>query len=209
MLAIGLATFDIGPWAIWIPIGAGLAIASMIFGFSRMYLRRRTRVTTTPRKEDLPWDKLLDLLRQRSGDRATSGKQNELKTEKMLGELVERLPPVSEPLELPEDREFQGNTERRIGNRRWGNPIGVYLYSTDSDKGVFGLVVNRAIGGLGIYTDHKFSLFTPLRVRPADAPSYVVAVQVEVRHCRRIFTGFFIGCKFLEVVPWNVRVCFG
>jgi hypothetical protein len=114
-------------------------------------------------------------------------------------------------VELPEDREFQlvGGTERRAGHRRWGNPTEVHLFSPLWAGHVHGLVVNRSTGGLGIFLDKEVPPGTPLQARAAEAPSYVPAVQAEVRHCRKVGKGFFLGCQFSEDVPWNARVWFG
>jgi hypothetical protein len=213
MLAMLFATFDIGLWSSWVSLGAGVAVAFLVLGSTFMYGQWRRRLTVSSREEDLQWDKLLEMLQHRNRDRAATGLPPEPMTEEVLDELMARLPslPDAKPVELPEDREFRvhGGIEKRESRRRWGNPTGVYLYVPPSADGVFGLVVNRSTGGIGIYSDQEFAPQTLLRVRAADGPSDIAAVRVEVRYCRKIGKGFLIGGQFRQDVPWNVRVWFG
>jgi hypothetical protein len=102
-----------------------------------------------------------------------------------------------------------GGNERRTGGRRWGNPTDVRLRSPLWEGQQHGLVVNRSTGGLGIFADREIPLGTLVQVRAVEAPFYVNPAQAEVRHCRKVGKGFFLGCQFCGDVPWNTRVWFG
>ena len=134
-------------------------------------------------------------------------------TAELLGELVASLPAVSDalPVELAEDRIFQslGGDERRTGRRRWGNPTEVHLISDLWIGFHHGLIVNRSTGGLGIFSDKEVPAGTNLKLRAAEAPGNVPAIEAEVRHCRKVGKGFLFGCQFNEEIPWNIRVWFG
>ncbi len=130
-----------------------------------------------------------------------------------MEQLLAELPGVGEgrPLELPEDREFQltGGAEQRTTHRRWGNPTNVFVAWPDSDNQLHGLVVNRSTGGLGILVDREIPPNTFVNIRAVEAPAYVPAVCVEVRHCLKAGRAFILGCQFSKDIPWNVRVWFG
>jgi hypothetical protein len=175
----------------------------------------------TSREEDLPWDELLELVRKKRRERpapappveddddfseADEGPPDDL-LKRFLADKPSRQRRV--PEELPEDREFQatGGVEKRTG-RRWGNPIEVHLISATSDRR-HGLVINRSTGGLAILADREVPLGILLGVRSAEAPQYVLTVQVEVRFCRKAGRNFLLGCKFCREISWNVRVWFG
>ena len=54
-----------------------------------------------------------------------------------------------------------------------------------------------------------FAPGTTVHIRPGEAPSYIPAVEAEVKHCRKAGKNFVIGCQFRGELPWNVRVWFG
>jgi hypothetical protein len=217
MLAVGPVTFAIALEISWVPLVAGLLVTSLMLGFMLVFrswrrprLRRLSQVSL---EEDLPWEALLRLLEKRDRERAAAGLPPEKTTDEELAQLLATLPTVPEaaPVELPEDREFQltGGAERRRGRRRWGNPTEAHLFSYLWAGHRHGMVVNRSTGGLGIFTDGEVPPGTALRVRAAEAPAYVPAVQAEVRHCLKVGKGFILGCMFNEDLPWNLRVWFG
>jgi hypothetical protein len=215
MLAPGFAMLDVALWTGWVPLGAGAVVTSLVVGGGVVYGRWRggRRLSDASREEDLAWADLLALLEQRHRDRAAAGLPPREATDEELGQLLARLPAMPDPraLELPEDREFEraGGNERRAGSRRWGNPTEVHLRSLLWDDNLHGLVVNRSTGGLGIYADMEVPHGTPMQVRAVEAPAYVPAVLVQVRHSLKVGKGAFLGCQFSADVPWNIRVWFG
>jgi hypothetical protein len=215
MLASGFATLDVTLWTTWAPLGAGAVVTSLVVGGGVAYgcWRGGRGLSNASREEDLAWADLLALLEQRNRDRAAAGLPPEEATDEELGQLLARLPAMPDPraLELPEDREFGfvGHDERRAGVRRWGNPTEVHLRSLRWTASMHGLVVNRSTGGLGIFVDKEVPHGTPMQVRAADAPAYVPAALVDVRHSLKVGKGFILGCRFSTDVPWNVRVWFG
>jgi hypothetical protein len=213
MLAVGFATTGVTLWTTLVPVGAGAVVTSLVIGSAVVLGRWRRRLADDSQEEDLPWEVLLHLLEEHNQRRAAAGLPPEQATPEVVGELLAKLPslPDARPLDLPEDREFLalGGDERRAGRRRWGNPTGVHLRSSLWYGELYGLVVNRSTGGLGIYADREVPPDTPLQVRAAEAPAGVPAVRLEVRHCRKVGKGFFVGCQFSDDIPWNVRVWFG
>jgi hypothetical protein len=213
MLTLGFAMFGVALWTTLVPVGAGLAVASLVIGSSVIYGRWRRRLRRASREEDLPWQALLSLLAKRNRDREAAGLPPEEVTEEVLDQLLARLPSVPSPgpVDLPEDHEFRsvGGDNRRSSRRRWGNPTLVLLRSYLWAGHLRGLVVNRSTGGLGIFTDKEVPADTSLQIRAAEAPLTVREVWADVRHCRRVGRGFFFGCEFSEDLPWNVRVWFG
>jgi PilZ domain len=228
MLVLGIA------WTTWVALLTGALVTSFVLKSpslcGRWRLRwRQYRLSDASREEDMPWNEFLVLLEQRNRERATAGLPPREATGKELEQLLVRLPMVTtpRPLELPEDREFGlvGGSERRTGNRRWGNPTEVHVRTSVADLGtadlkellhasvavepLHGLVANRSTGGLGIYTDQEIPSGTFVTIRAVDAPAYVPSVYAEVRHSVKVGKGFVIGCQFTKDIPWNIRVWFG
>jgi hypothetical protein len=215
MLAPVFASLGVDLWTTCVALGAGAMVTSLVVGSGVAYgrWRGRRRLSDASREEDLAWADLLALLEQRNRDRAEAGLPPEEATEEELSQLLARLPAVPDPraLELPEDREFEsrGGAERRAGRRRWGHPTEVHLRSLLWADNLNGLIVNRSTGGLGIFADKEVPHGTPMHVRAVEAPAYVPAVLVEVRHSLKVGKGAFLGCEFSAEVPWNIRVWFG
>jgi hypothetical protein len=211
MLVVGFATFAIALEISWVPLGAGVLVTSLVLGFMFVFGRRRrlrNRLSEASWEEDLPWDLLLPLLEKRDRDRAAAGLPPTTPTDEELAQFLATLPKRQAG---PEGHELQfgGGKERRRGPRRGGNPTSVHLQSPFWANHLHGLVLNRSTGGLGLFTDVEVPPGTALRVRAAEAPAYVPAVQVEVRHCQKVGKGYVLGCQFNEDLPWNVRVWFG
>jgi hypothetical protein len=205
--------FNIGSWAIWVPLGAGAVVTFLVIGFAVIYERWRPRQATVSPEEDVPIEELLRMLEEYNRDRATAGLPPEQLTAEVKDKLLARQPalPDALPVEFAEDQLYlalQGN-ERRGSNRRWGNPTEVHLRSALWGDRLHGLVVNRSTGGLGIYADMEIPPGTSVEVRVVEAPPNVPKVRVEVRHCRKVGNGYFIGCQFSEDVPWEARAWLG
>jgi hypothetical protein len=214
MFASVYAVIDIAMWSA--AIAAGVVVTALVISGGVTYgrwRRRRDKWAYISREEDLPWEELLGLLESRGRARAAAGMPPEQMTEEVLDQLVSMLPSVADarPVELPEDREFKvaHENERRSGRRRWGNPTEINMRSYLWKGDLYGLVVNRSTGGLGIYTDKEVPPGTPLRIRAIEAPANIPMARAEVRHCRKIGRGYFLGCEFSDDIPWNVRVWFG
>jgi hypothetical protein len=202
-------------WITWQTVLVGSTVAGVVYVTLRRIVRWRRRLARFSREEDLPWEELLELLRGRERELAASGSptDKELPPDQLLAMLLSRLPDKSAWRSLrlaPEDRQFleSGGAEKRSGRRRWGNPVDVNLTSPLHSK-LHGIVINRSTGGLGIFVDQNIDSGAVLEVRPAEAPFYVPAVEIEVKFCRKVRKQFFIGCEFCKEVPWNVRVWFG
>src|SRR5215475_9910798 len=147
---------------IWVSIAVGITVTSAVFLVSRrLVLGRRARLA--PRNpEDLPWEQLLGLLKQRYEGRSASDESlspDEL-MEVLLGELAAKNSGVPEGAHwaLP----YHDHDDRRKSRRRWSNPVDVMIVSPVHDNLVHGLVFNRSTGGLAILTDVEFTVDTPL-----------------------------------------------
>jgi hypothetical protein len=213
MMAVEFATIGVALWTVGVPLGAGALVASLVIGSAGIYRRWRQRLNFASREEDLPWDSLLILLEQRNRERANAGLPPQQPTEAELDQMLAKLPAVkvTQPVELPEDREFKvkGGAEQRAGRRRWGNPTEVRLITELSEEPIHGIVLNRSTGGLGIYVDAEIPAGTLVTIRAVEAPSHVRSVFAEVRHCRKVANGFAVGCKFRTEISWGIRVWFG
>ena len=103
-----------------------------------------------------------------------------------------------------------GRTERRGANRRKGSSIGVLI--TDADrKGPEreGWVLDRSLGGLGLFSDNEVAPGTQLRVQPENAPPMMPWVEVEVKECKPYETGYQLNCAFVKPPPYAVLLLFG
>jgi hypothetical protein len=208
-----MLAFNVGPWTSWVPLGAGAVVTFLVFGSALLYGRWRHRPGPASLVEGGLREDLERLLEEHNCNRAKAGLPPEEPTEEMMGHLRARLFSVGDalPVELAEDRLFLsvGGDERRASARRWGNPTEVHLRSELWFDRLHGLVVNRSTGGIGIYADREIPAGTIMKVRALEAPSDVPAIPVEVRHCRKVGKGYFIGCQFDEDVPWNARAWLG
>jgi hypothetical protein len=206
---------NIAQWTTWAALGSGVTVTSLVLSGGVMYGRRRRRCRQFDAwwEEDMPWDMIKDLLETHNRARASAGMAPEEVTEELLGELMKSLPalPDARPLDNPADHGFllAGGAGQRSRGRRWGNPTEVQMRSLIWAGTVRGLVVNRSGGGLGIFVDNKVPLSTVVQIGAVEAPSYVPWAAAEVRHCRKVGKGYFLGCQFNDDVPWNVCVWFG
>jgi hypothetical protein len=212
-------------WTNWLILGVGTLVTSLVFAvlYWRWAYRRGLGVRLfssggqAVAEEDLPWEELLQLLRQRAKELAESGSppEDDLPPEELLKLLLSRLPtlparPSSVAQLPPEEEDFlASNPERRGSRRRWGNPTEVFLNSPLWSKQLHGLVINRSISGLAIFIDMEIQAGTLLKVRSVEAPYYVPWVDIEIKYSRKAGRNFIIGCQFRTEVPWNVRVWFG
>jgi hypothetical protein len=208
------AIVDISAWSSWAALGSGAAVAALVAGGGLMVGRWRGRPRMHMKlstDEELPWDLILHLVEEHNHARAEKGEPPEELTDDLLAQLVARLPVIPDRPESKEDREYRlgGGAEKRTSRRRWGNPTDILLRTYLWEGDTHGLVVNRSTGGLGIYIDREVPADTSLQVRAVEAPHYIPSIWAEVRHCRKVGKGWFLGCQFSDEVPWNVRVWFG
>lgn len=123
---------------------------------------------------------------------------------------AERASP-KEPSEAVEEMFERGLArERRRRRRRWGNPMDITVKTTEHPiHAVHGIVVNRSERGVALLVDEAFRPKAVLDIRTSEAPEDIPWVPVQVCHCRSAGHNWLIGCRFQEVVPWNVLVWFG
>ncbi len=126
--------------------------------------------------------------------------------------LSRRSPPSpAKPESKPPDPFMHGSaTEKRSSPRRGGNPVEVLISDADRKaEPITGWVINRSMGGLCMALSDPLAVETILSVRPRSASGITPWVQVEVRSCRQISSGWEVGCRFLRTPQWSVLLMFG
>jgi hypothetical protein len=216
MLAAVLLSLELDYLVTWQAFAAGTTVASLVFVMLRGHAAwRRRRLSVASTEENLPWQDLLELLRQRERELAASSAspEHDLLSEDLLALLLASLPPKSarRSLQMPaEERAFlETAMERRSGRRRWGNPTDIYLSSPVLPHPLHGTIINRSTSGLGIFVDEEVQAGTVFEVRSLEAPRSVPSVEVEIKYCRKVRRQYILGCQFCSDIPWNVRVWFG
>ena len=103
-----------------------------------------------------------------------------------------------------------GKTERRGAHRRKGSCVGVLMVDADQ-KGAKreGWVLDRSLGGLGLYSECQEEPGTTMRVLPENAPPMTPWIDVEVKECKPYETGYQLNCAFLKAPPYAVLLLFG
>ena len=100
--------------------------------------------------------------------------------------------------------------ERRQAFRRKGSSITVKISDVGPNAVAFpGWVMDRSVGGVGLWSEKKVAEGTPLRVRPDHAPAMTPWVEVEVRTCKEHEGGWHLNCAFVKTPPYTVLLLFG
>ncbi len=114
--------------------------------------------------------------------------------------------------DLTSESELPGTLpEKRMGLRRRGNPIQVWLAPFANNNASFtGMVMDRSITGLRIKIHTEVLTGNFLKIRSIDAPDTIPWVVIEICRSRQLGPGRWeIGCRFTEPLPWNVLLLFG
>ena len=181
-------------------MGGGVSGFVYIVG-RRIGRKRNARL----KEEELPWEALLDLLKERYKDKSVA--DEELSSDSLMDALLADLPNTQGVTE--EDARWVPGAERRRSRRRWSNPVEVLVITPFHKEPIHGLVINRSTGGLAILMDVPFEFNTSLSVRGILTPAGVGYANVYVRHSRQVGKLWLIGCQYKDDVPWNVKVWFG
>jgi hypothetical protein len=191
-------------WVIWASVGIGIVVTGLVFVLGRVMrpIRLRRRMHQAFKDETVPWEDLVDLMKQRFADGRPGSDEPDQLLDSLLGELPEAAGTIT-------GADWTAAPERRRSLRRWFNPVEVVLISPLHDQPLHGLVVNRSTGGLAILTDVSFDAETVLSIRPLEAPAGVGYVYIRVRHSRKASRLWVIGCEYKGDVAWNVKVWFG
>ncbi len=97
--------------------------------------------------------------------------------------------------------------ERRTCRRRGGHPIRVdIMAAAENHDPEGGWVVDRSIGGLGLWADGAEPVGTLLQVRASGANE---GAMVVVKHCQAERSSWRLGCQFIGRVPWPLLRQFG
>jgi hypothetical protein len=115
--------------------------------------------------------------------------------------------------ENPDDRDpfTEGSaSEQRKSHRRQGNPTAVRVaLDGQKDQPAEAWVMDRSMGGVCLQSSQEYRPGTRLSVLPANAPSMTPWVELEVRTCRQLKTGFEVGCQFVKTPNWSILLMFG
>jgi hypothetical protein len=206
-------TYDVPFWfrVNWAPLVAGIAAGSLTFMAARMALRRRKVEGLLPDDENLPWEDLLDLLKERYSEPDGADAIGHLSPDELCRTLLADLPRRTLralPTKFAQE-DLKGMNDRRRSRRRWLNPIAVSFFAPMREHPLHGIVINRSTGGFALLADFDFVEGTVLIVRALEAPENVPAIRVQVRHSRKAGSMWLLGCEYTQELPWNVKVWFG
>lgn len=206
-----MSFFDPSNWLTWVSIAIGLGVTVTVLWLSGVFSVRKHVVLWG--EGELPWEQLLDMLqtqRQQQGDKAWE----DLPPDQLLNLLLKQLPATRVPvnpasMSVDEASYLKSGRQRRASRRRWLNPIEARLTSMLDTAPQQGLIINQSDGGLAVLTDNEHAVGSVLFVSAVEAPKYVPAVGITVRHVRRAGKLWILGGEYLKELPWNVKVWFG
>lgn len=213
MPAFRFPVVDLTHWLTWASLATGLAVCVLVFMASSYVLRRRAARALLSSEDEIPWESLLEMLKERYQSEKGTAYVESLSPEELLQALLTEMPRLKRecpPAHGPEDAAYTAaGSERRSSRRRWLNPTTVSFYTALDGKHHHGIVVNRSSGGVALLVDHDFPPEETLFVRVMEAPTNVPVIQVKVRHSRRAGRMHVLGCQYCHELPWNVKVWFG
>lgn len=121
------------------------------------------------------------------------------------------LPPTLDGFHSTKDPFVVGSaTEKRTSLRRGGNPVEVSIAAAEpAGELTRGFVVDRSMGGLCLVMKEPVDKGTVVSVKPVNAPSTALWVQIQVKSCRQEGKEWELGCQFVRTPPWSVLLSFG
>lgn len=213
MPAFCLAALEFDHWLTWVSVASGLAVCGLVYTASNFVLRRCPVRALSPSDDDIPWESILELLKERYQGEQGAAYVESLSPDELFQALLTQMPnlkrqrpPGSGPEEVVD---LAPGAERRSSRRRWFNPTSVSFYTALEGKERHGIVINRSSGGVALLVDHDFAADETLFVRALEAPDSVPVIQVKVRHSRRAGRNYVLGCQYCQELPWNVKVWLG
>jgi hypothetical protein len=106
--------------------------------------------------------------------------------------------------------EWASAVEKRKSDRRSGKHVDVLISDAiHNAESECAWVIDRSMGGLALTVEQPRDVGDILTVRPAEASEHIPWVQVEVRYCERLCTGWRLGCKFIRSPPYSVLMLYG
>lgn len=112
-------------------------------------------------------------------------------------------PQTPEPVEDP-------SRDKRRNPRRPGRSVEIFVAVAGSfSQPCKGVVLDRAVGGLGILVGDEYAIGSKMSVLPASASKLTPWVEVEVKSCRKSGDDWEIGVQFLTPPPYATMVLFG
>jgi hypothetical protein len=119
--------------------------------------------------------------------------------------------PAADPSGTDHDPFAAGsNSERRQSFRRKGSTVTVLIaeqHQTEATQE--GWVLDRSLGGIGLYSEKPKEVGTLLRVRPENGPTTTPFIEVEVKSCVPFEDGWHLNCAFVQTPPYSVLLLLG
>ena len=201
-------------WLTWLSLASGLCVCGLILTASSVMGRRRAAGALLPTDDDdIPWEALLDQLKERYQSEKGAAYVESLSPDELFQALLAEIPRLKRecpPGQAADEVAYMAaGSERRRSRRRWFNPTSVSYYTALEGTPRHGIVINRSSGGVALLVDHDFPPDETLFVRAVEAPESVPVIQVKVRHSRRAGRMHLLGCQYCHELPWNVKVWFG
>jgi hypothetical protein len=125
-----------------------------------------------------------------------------------------RLRPPPPPPEEPgghDPFDKGGFLEQRRALRRTGHAISVFILDAKTQKEICAsYVMDRSMGGLRLLVGQAIAEGTILQVRPSSCPDADNAVEVEVRHAKKLTSDeWALGCRYVRSYPVSKLLLFG
>ncbi|MCI0683917.1 MAG: PilZ domain-containing protein [Gemmataceae bacterium] len=210
MSAFCFVTLELPHWLTWVAWASGVVVSGLVITAGSSVLRRRR---ATDDDDDIPWEALLDLLKERYQGENGAAYVDSMSSEELFQALLSEIPRMKRqgpPGHGADEVDcLPAGAERRKSRRRWLNPVSVSFYLGLESKPRHGIVINRSSGGVAILVDRDIPPDETLFVRALEAPENVPVIQVKVRHSRRAGRMHLLGCQYCQDLPWNVKVWFG
>ena len=100
--------------------------------------------------------------------------------------------------------------EQRCAARRKGRNIGVDFASRDENEGNWtGYVLDRSLVGLRLASERKVEIGTIVKVRVSEHAQFMPWLDIEVKRCGQMPSGWELGCQFVHPPTYNLLLAFG
>jgi hypothetical protein len=119
------------------------------------------------------------------------------------------LPPPPDGDALPAADAAQEPADRREVPRRSGALVGVYITGPEGALPTGGWVVDRSSRGMCVAVIQPVAAGTRLVLAAVDAPPKSPKADVLVKYCKRRQKYYYLGCQFVQELPWSVLLLFG
>ena len=118
-------------------------------------------------------------------------------------------PPATATLKAADLKPAGNGPERRKAPRRAGKRVAVIIASSNATgKRYVGRVVDGSTGGLALAMPRAPLVGSVVKVRASNAGLAIPWTTVRVKHCRREYHQWIVGCQFTEPLPASILELF-